>query len=241
MYILYYFNQSGLLGDSILYGIDSTELANECRCPLASLEIKGQKIRIYEDLDCDCGKRRNKRDKSVYVVGYRMHTLTAIDVNTGHSYPLASLLAPANHHDSHFLLLLVNLGQAMGIDLKLVVADEAYNSSDGSLFKKTGVHVITPPSSKVSVPVNVDKEKMDVYFDNGCEFPMEYVGCEEGGHEFRCGSCASECPRYSICPQFRLIPYDNGYFQRIIHGSEEVGKAIDIRKNSGQGINFLVS
>jgi hypothetical protein len=54
------------------------------------------------DIDCDCGARRNKRDKSNYVVGYRLHTLTAIDAKTGHSFPLASLLAPANNHDSHF-------------------------------------------------------------------------------------------------------------------------------------------
>lgn len=239
VYILHHFNQSGLLGDCVLYGVDSTELSNDCRCPLASLEINGQKIRIYEDLDCDCGKRRNKRDKSVYVVGYRMHTLTAIDAKSGHSYPLASLLAPANHHDNHFIVLLVKLGQAMGIDLKLVVADEAYTSSDGTLFKETGVHVITPPSSKVLVPVNVDKEKMDIYFDNGCEIPMEYIGCTEEGHEFRCGDCAGDCPRHSICKQSRLIPYDNGYFQRIIHGSEQVSKAIEIRKNSERPFNLL--
>lgn len=239
VYILHHFNQSGLLGDCVLYGIDSTELANDCKSPLASLEIRGQKIRIYEDLDCDCGKRRNKRDKSVYVVGYRMHTLTAIDAKSGHSYPLASLLAPANHHDSHFIELLVKLGQVMGIDLKLAVADEAYTSSDGALFKKTGVHLITPPSSKVLVPANVDKEKMDIYFDKRCEIPMEYIGCTEDGHEFRCGVCAGDCPRYSICEQSRLIPYDSGYFQRIIHGSEEVSKAIAIRKNSERPFNLL--
>ena len=60
-----------------------------------------ENIRIYTDIDSDCGKRRNKRDKSVYVVGYRMHTLAAIDPDSGHSIPLVSVLAPANHHDSH--------------------------------------------------------------------------------------------------------------------------------------------
>ncbi|MCI5127096.1 MAG: transposase, partial [Candidatus Electrothrix sp. AUS3] len=74
VYILHHFLQSGMLGDHILHGVDSTELANECKIPLASLNINGQKIRIYSDLDSDCGKRRNKRDKSVYVVGYRLHT-----------------------------------------------------------------------------------------------------------------------------------------------------------------------
>ena len=68
VYILHHFFQSGLLGDSILHGIDSTELACDCRLPLVNLNIRGKKIRIYNDLDCDCGKRRNKRDKSVYVL-----------------------------------------------------------------------------------------------------------------------------------------------------------------------------
>ena len=93
VYILHHFKQSGLLGDCHLHGIDSTELANYCKIPLASLTINGKKIRIYNDIDCDCGARRNKRDKSMYVVGYRLHTLTAIDAKTStasllfHSYP----------------------------------------------------------------------------------------------------------------------------------------------------------
>ena len=126
VYILHHFNQSGLLGDNVIHGIDSTELASDCKLPLATLKIKGKKIRIYNDIDCDCGRRRNKRDKSVYVIGYRLHTLTAIDAKTGHSFPLISLLSPANHHDSHFLPFVVNLAQAMGIDMQLITADEAY-------------------------------------------------------------------------------------------------------------------
>ncbi len=66
VYILHHFNKSGLLGDNILHGIDSTELVSDCKLPLATLDIKGKKIRIYKDIDCDCGRRRNKRDKSVY-------------------------------------------------------------------------------------------------------------------------------------------------------------------------------
>jgi hypothetical protein len=41
VYILHHFYQSGLLGDCVLHGVDSTELANDCRIPLASLDIKG--------------------------------------------------------------------------------------------------------------------------------------------------------------------------------------------------------
>jgi len=164
VYTLHYFYKSGLLGDCVVHGIDSTELANDCKVPLASPDINGKKIRIYNDIDCDCGTRHNKQDKSIYVIGYRLHTLTVIDAKTGHSFPLVSLLAPANHHDSHFLPFLVKLAQAMGIDIKLITADEAYHDKDGSLFGDTGVLLTTPPQAKVLVPENFDRESGAVFW-----------------------------------------------------------------------------
>ena len=182
---------------------------------MASIEINGKKIRIYNDIDCDCGKRRNKRDKSVYVVGYRVHTLAAINAKTGHSFPLISLLAPANHHDSNFLVLLIKLGKAIGLDLKLITADEAYHDNEGTLLKETGVHLITPPKAKVSIPENVDIETMQVTCHDMCTIPMEHMGVEEQGHEFKCGATAGECPYADNCHQYRFIPLDGGFFQRI--------------------------
>ena len=88
VYTLHYFYKSGLLGDCVVHGIDSTELANDCKMPLASLDINGKKIRIDNDIDCDCGARRNKRDKSVFVIGYRLHSLTVIDAKQGTVSPL---------------------------------------------------------------------------------------------------------------------------------------------------------
>lgn len=239
VYFLHHFQQSGLLGESHLHGIDSTELANECQFPLASIEVEGKKIRIYNDLDSDCGKRRDKRDKSPYVVGYRLHTLTAINAATGHSFPLVSLLAPANHHDSNFLKLLINLAQAIGIDLKLITADEAYPDYNGNLFKETGVHLIAPPSSKVPLPDNVIPKSLAVTCDDLCEIPMQYIGCGEEGHEFKCNAAAGECSRPGECPQFRVIPIDTGSFKRIAHCSEQVQEAIDIRKNIERPFNLL--
>jgi hypothetical protein len=69
VYFIHHFHQSGLLGNQTICGVDSTELANDCSIPLASVTVRGKNVRIYSDLDCDCGSRRNKRDKSVYVVG----------------------------------------------------------------------------------------------------------------------------------------------------------------------------
>ncbi len=239
VYILYHFKQCGFLDDNLLHCVDSTELAVDCQQLLATLTIDGQKIRIYDDVDCDCGKRRKKRDKSIYVVGYRMHTLSAINADTGHSFPLISLLAPANHHDSHFLGPLLRLGKAIGLELSLVTADEAYYDSDGTILEETGVHLVKPPSSKVCLPENVDGQTFQVTFDDLCEIPMQYVGLESQGHEFKCGAAAEQCPRAALCPQFRHIDFDNGYFQRILYGSEQVSKALDIRKNGERPFNLI--
>jgi hypothetical protein len=231
VYILHHFKQSGLLGDCHLHGIDSTELANYCKMPIASLKINGKKIRIYNDIDCDCGARRNKRDKSTYVVGYRLHTLTAIDAKTGLSFPLVSLLAPANHHDSHFLPFLINLAKAMGIEIKLVTADEAYHDKDGSLFNDTGAIVTTPPSTKASLPANVDSTSGIVFCNDSCGVPMIHVGFEKQVHEYKCGVASGECLHSDMCPQYRYIPFDSGLFQQIPYETEQIKLAHDIRKN----------
>jgi len=89
---IYPFYKSGCLDNTVIHGVDSTELPSETNYPICTIEVKGKKVRIYSDPDCDCGKRRNKRDKSYYVIGYRLHTLTAINPSTGHSFPLVSIV-----------------------------------------------------------------------------------------------------------------------------------------------------
>ena len=239
VYILHHFNQSGLLGDNVIHGIDSTELASDCKLPLATLKIKGKKIRIYNDIDCDCGRRRNKRDKSVYVIGYRLHTLTAIDAKTGHSFPLVSLLSPANHHDSHFLPFVVNLAQAMGIDMQLITADEAYHDKDGSLFDKTKVVVTTPPSSNVLLPDNVDSETGKVFCHENCLIPMKHLGVNEQKHEYKCNADQDECSHCGSCSQGRFIPVDRGLFQKIPYHTPGLQQAHDMRKNCERPFNLL--
>ena len=239
VYILHHFNQCGRLGDCILHGIDSTELANNCNYPLASITIKGKKIRIYSDIDCDCGKRRNKRDKSAYVVGYRLHTLTAIDAKTGHSFPLISLLAPANHHDSHFLSFLVELAQCIGIEVNIISADEAYHDKDGSLYQNTGVLVSTPPSSAVKLPEYVNSETGAVFIDEKCAIPLERIGFSEQMHEYKCAAQAGECDRQITCPLYRDIPVDRGYFQQIPYATGNIKKVHEIRKNIERPFNLI--
>ncbi len=239
VYILHLFITAGYLGTDNIHCVDSTELALDNQKLLATVEIGSQKIRIYDDIDSDCGTRRQKRDKSLYVVGYRMHTLTAINPKTGQSFPLISLLAPANHHDSHFLAPLIDLGQVIGLDLKFITADDAYNDKGCHIYNKTGVHLIKPPGGKVKLPENVDKSPMIVKMDDHCEIPMDYVGIEGDCHEFKCSAGFGECIKSGICPKYRHIPIDTGYFQRIMYGSKEVKKALDIRKNGERPFNLI--
>lgn len=239
VYFLYMLRNEGLLEPLKIHFVDSTELAVDRHHLLATLTIGKQKIRIYDDIDCDCGKRRNKRDKSVYVVGYRLHTLTAIDPDSGHCIPLISLLAPANHHDSHFLLPLVRLGQAVGLDIKLITADEAYHDREGLLLKENGVRLITPPNKKVSLPDNVDADTLAVTLDDLCEIEMEYIGNDQQGHEFKCGAGPGECPRMLTCPQFRHIPFDGGHFQSIPHGISQASQVINVRKHGERPFNLI--
>jgi hypothetical protein len=239
VYILHHLRQYGLLDSPQIHCVDSTELAVDCQQLLAKITINGQKIRIYDDIDCDCGVRRKKRDKSPYVVGYRLHTLTAINAQTGYSIPMISLLAPANHHDSHFLGPLVQLGKAIGLDVKLVTADEAYHDKDGTIFDENDVYLVKPPGSKASLPENVDDKTFQVRLDDQCEIPMQYIGIAEEGHEFKCSAEPGQCFRACNCPKFCHIPIDNGYFQRLLYGTEEISKAIDIRKNGERPFNLL--
>lgn len=239
VYILYQVREHGLLNQGLVHCVDSSELAVERQQLLATLTIKGKKIRIYDDIDCDCGVRRKKRDKSAYVVGYRMHTLTAINPATGQAIPLISLLSAANHHDSHFLAPLIALGKAIGLDINLITADEAYHDNAGEVFSKSGAHLVTPPSSKVGLPENVDLQTLQVTCDDHCDIAMDYIGTEGHGHEFKCGAEPGQCSRSGVCPQFRHIPFDNGYFQRILHGSDAVTRALEIRKNGERPFNLF--
>jgi hypothetical protein len=239
VYILHLFFAGGIMGEQLIHEVDSTEIANDCFRPLASMEIQGQKIRIYEDLDCDCGKRREKRDKSPYVVGYRLHTLAAIDVETGRSVALMSVLAPANHHDSQLLTLLVTLAQAIGLEIHVITADTAYHDTDGRFFATTGVHLITPPTESTTIPDHVHPETAQVYCHEWCEVPMQYGGYEDHTHGYTCAAEAGQCPHAAVCPQYRLIPYDTGLFQSIPVGCAHHQRALDIRHNAERPFNLL--
>lgn len=242
-YIIYLLIKSGKIGHPFsLCGTDSSELAACCSpVPLATITIGRKKVQIYSEFDADCGKRRKKRDKSQYLVGYRLHTLVAIDPTTGHNYPLFSLVAPANHHDNLFLPQLLPFSQVMGLEMKIVTADETYADAEQNeaLRQEYGVRVITPPKKKVSVPENVDANNQAVYIHEGCEVPMEYVGRTDKGHEFKCGDDDKGCLYSHGCLKYREIMVDAGLFGQIPDQIDGVDEVRGIRKHMERSYNLL--
>ena len=221
-------------------GVDSTELAAICSPrPLATVTLpNNKKVRIYAELDADCGKRRKKRDKSDYVVGYRVHTLVAFDAQSGANYPIVSMVAPANHHDKLFLPQLVALAHAMGLHMDIITADEGYLDPEQNeqINQEYGVRVITAASEKVNLPEHVDAETRAVYMDGSCETPMRYLGRTEIGHEYRCNG--KDCFHAPRCRQWREIPLDSGYFGQIPEPVAGVNKVVEVRKHMERCFNL---
>jgi len=244
VYIIHLFLETGKLADCfVVHGADSSELAAVCNSiPLATIGVKDKKVRIYADLDADCGKRRKKRDKSEYFVGYRMHTLTAIHPQTGHTYPLISMIAPGNHHDSLFIGQLIRLGKVIGLDVRLITTDEAYGDAEQNhqIQQEHNVTVIAPASKKVKTPEHVEKVTGAVYMNQWCEVPMKYLGkTDEGEHEFTCNAASGGCIHASCCDKYRQISPDSGLFGQIPAGLAGVEEVEDLRKNIERPFNLL--
>lgn len=221
-------------------GIDSSDVAVvSCPRPLATIEVGRQKVRIYAELDADCGKRRKKRDKSEYFVGYRIHTLVAIDPSTGGNYPLFSLAAPGNHHDNLFLPQLLAFGRAMGLPMDIVTVDEGYldTKRNEQIQQDYGVTIITPAKEKAVIPDHVDRESGAVYLNGHCETPMSYAGRTDMGHEFHCAS--EDCFHAPVCSKCREIPLDAGLFGQIPDQVYGVEQARDLRKHMERCFNLL--
>ena len=243
VYFIHLFLNNKKLADHLVYAVDSTELAEKISSyPLIKMRFRGQDIRIYQDIDADCGSRRKKRDKSIYVVGYRLHTLTAIDPQTEKAYPLLSILASANHHDSQFLEMLVDLGKAIGLKLNIVIGDQAYGKANESdaIQKKHNVTILNQPKEIKELPEFVDKNSHCVFMNGLCDSPMEYRGKdEELGHEFHCSVEYGLCPFAGNCSRVRHIPVDTGIFGQILYQYKEVQQLCEMRKVAERPFNLL--
>jgi hypothetical protein len=242
VYFIHLFLKEKGLSKDVAYAVDSTELAEKISSyPLVELKVGKENIRLYRDIDADCGPRRKKRDKSDFVVGYRLHTLTVIDPEGQIAYPLLSILASANHHDSNFLSMLVELGKAIGLDMNVVIGDQAYGDDENTdIQKQHNVTILTQPKTINELPDFVDTESFQVYHNDICDIPMTWRGmtndCE---HEYLCQASANDCPLAGHCDKIRYIPVDSGAFGQIPYHVKQVQELCSIRKVAERPFNLL--
>lgn len=241
VYVLHLLIQSGKVPYPFaICGVDSTDCAVPCNAyPLATIAVGDKKVRIYSNIDVDCGPRRSKRNKSAFFVGYRIHTLAAIDPETGNSIPVCSMIAPANHHDTLFLTQLVSLSKAMGLEIKVITADEAYRdvAQNESIQKDRSIPVITSPDPHVKVPEHVEENR--VYLNEWCDIPMKYAGRTDAGHEFVCNDIDNICLHAPLCDRYREVPLDAGHFGQIPDTVPDVEKVRNMRKHMERTYNLL--
>jgi hypothetical protein len=243
VYFICLFLEKASLSSSTFYAVDSTELAAKVSpYPLFKLKIGDQYIRFYQDLDADVGSRRPKRDRSKFIVGYRLHTLTVIDADNEMAYPLLSLLAPANHHDSNFLSYLVEFGKRIGLPLNIIAADQAYGQAEETteLQNKHHVTILNTPKELTKLPEHVDEQTYEVYRHSYCSVAMEYRGKDESfKHEFHCQAQPGECPLQGSCDKIRLIPVDSGAFGQIPSFFPEAQRINQMRKVVERPFNLI--
>lgn len=242
VYFIHLFLKEKGLPKDVVYAVDSTELAEKISSyPLVELKVGNDKIRLYRDIDADCGPRRKKRDKSDYVVGYRLHTLTVIDAERQIAYPLLSILASANHHDSNFLNMLVKLGKAIGLDMNVIIGDQAYGDDENTdIQKEHNVTILTQPKTIKKRPDFVDADTFQVYHNDMCDRPMTWRGMtDDCEHEYLCEASANECPLTGHCDKVRHIPVDSGVFGQIPYHIKQVQELCSIRKVAERPFNLL--
>ena len=243
VYFICLFLENKPLSPATFYAMDSTEIAAKTSpYPLFKMKLGDKWIRVYQDIDADCGTRRQKRDKSTFVVGYRLHTLTVIDAKTEIAYPLLSILAPANHHDSNFLEMLVDLGTTIGLNLNIVTTDQAYGDVDELeyIHKKHNVNILNAPKQLNQLPKHVDAKTYAVRKNASCAVDMVYASCDQhDGHEFHCNAQSGECPFDGSCNKFRHIPVDTGVFGKIPYFLDGAQKIVAMRKVAERPFNLI--
>jgi len=243
VYFICLFLEHKPLSPATFYAMDSTELAAKTSAyPLFKVKLGDKWIRVCQDIDADVGTRRPKRDNSTFVVGYRLHTLTVIDAKTEIAYPLLSILAAANHHDSNFLELLVDLGKKIGLNLNIVTTDQAYGNTDELeyIHNKHNVNILNAPKQLTQLPNYVDAKTYAVRKDAYCAIDMRYASCDQQyGHEFHCNAQLGECPFEGSCNKLRHIPVDTGIFGKIPYFLDDAQKIVAMRKVAERPFNLI--
>jgi len=186
---------------------DSTEMESPCRWePLEAQEVNGCTVERFRDPTASRGRRSAKKGKSRFFVGHRKHSLAVILPNNK-VVTLLSVVAPAHQQDIHFLLPLLHLARALGLDVKYVVADLAYIDSVRKRVAKErfGVVVHTDKKANTRLPPMVDKRGTPHCIMGE---DLQWLGLDHhsGLHHYGCGlDEPKECSHYGGCEKLRVI------------------------------------
>ena len=122
--------------------------------------------------------------------------------------------------------------------MDIITADEGYLDPEQNeqINQEYGVRVITAASEKVNLPEHVDVKTRAVYMDGNCEIPMRYLGRTEIGHEYGCND--QDCFHAPLCPRYREIPLDSGYFGQIPEQVAGVNEVVEVRKHMERCFNL---
>jgi len=245
VYMIHHFMASGRLGKKLVHMMDSTDISMPINdTPIEKLKMPDSSfIRFYSDLLSDAGARRRKRNKSNKFIGYRMHTICVGDMESGIAFPLLSLAISANHSDSLMLVLLAELAQSLGLDIKVMAVDEGYLSAPNhqALRCRHGIISVVKPSKIAVCPDHVDPKKGTVFATEVCETPMRWRGFDtnEKAHVFTCNSENSSCMWSSRCPKERLLPMDTGFFGTVPWCDPAAKRVVDARKITERPFNLM--
>lgn len=183
-----------------------------------------------------------KKGTNPTFVGYRLHTLMVIDPERQIAYPSLSIPASANHHDSNFLSMLVELGKAIGLDMNIVIGDQAYGDEDenSDIQKEHNVTILTQPKTIKKLPDFVDANTFQVHHNDMCDIPMSRRGVtDDREHEYVCDASVDECPFAGHCDQIRIIPVDSGAFGQIPYHIKQGQELCSMRKVAERPFNLL--
>jgi hypothetical protein len=189
---------------SQLHITDSTEMESPCRWE--PIEVNGCKVEKFRDPTASRGRRSAKKGKSRFFVGHRKHSLACV-LPHNKVIALLSVVASAHQQDVHFLLPLLYLAQALGLDVKYVVADLAYIDSERKRVAKEKFGVVVHTDKKVNsrLPEMVDQRGAP-YCIAGKN--LQWLGLDQksGLHYYGCGlDEPKDCPLYGGCEKLRVI------------------------------------